>query len=178
MSKESKKAASKKWAENNKEKLAAYAKEYNQRPEVKAKMKAYNAKSYQKNRAKRDAANAAYKAAHLDRVNELARVGNWTRAGKVAPAKTFSFYRDAVRKWIMDPVANKDNIEFVLSLDLTARQRQIANLTFSGLNTVEIQILLKFKSSSNVIKVWNGNNKNGRKQGGIYNKWKKAKNIF
>ena len=63
----------------------------------------------------------------------------------------------------------------VLSLKLTAKQRQLAMLTFAGKTQAEIARILH-KNQSSLCHTWNGNRCYVREKvyGGIYSKFKKA----
>ena len=61
------KAMSKKWRENNKDKLRAYNKEYNSRPEVKIRNKKYHQKYYKKNKVMHNQRSKEYYWSHKEK---------------------------------------------------------------------------------------------------------------
>lgn len=132
---------------------------------------------YQKNHERLDELHEIYRAAHRKVINEQNRLRERKVHGLDYKPKPYVFYRDLISELKYLPLEDQKKVhKMVLSLPLTAKQRELAMLTFAGNTQAETCRLLK-KCQPTLCKTWNGCQYSGRGKlfyGGIYTKFKVA----
>lgn len=129
------------------------------------------AKSYRKHRQERLANMRKYYLAHKEQIHEYQRQYLWAKRGLVAPVKKYQFYRDTIR--LLDQ--SDPFWDLLLSLPLTAKQKQVVQLTRQYQNMKEVAYQIGLGNQSTITKYWNGTyfKKYGKYYGGIHNKYLK-----
>ncbi len=111
--------------------------------------------------------NIVYNKSHRKQINEWQRKRRYVKLARPVRERSFVFYRDVVKHWMSETMdVSAPKWKQLLSLPLTAKQRNLIELSMQGMTVVDISRLLK-RGQSNITKMWNGDGKN---KGGIYRK--------